>query len=290
MVRRNFLKKGAYATLGTLASTSALSSLMGLTSCSDVQKTIGLQLYSLRNAMKEDVVGTLELIAEMGYKNLETAGYADHKIYGYAPLEIKKIVGDLGMKITSAHIGKLYNPEEDVQIMDWWKKTLDNQAEVGAKYTIFPHFPIGETLDYIKMYSEYFNKVAEISKSRGVQFGFHNHAQEFEIREDQVIMDYLIENASEDMIFELDVYWAMKGGVDPVEYIKKYGHKFPVLHIKDESIIGDSGLLDFQAIFNAAYKAGMKDYYVEVERYSPLPAEGCVQKSFEYLESASFVK
>jgi sugar phosphate isomerase/epimerase len=88
----------------------------------------------------------------------------------------------------------------------------------------------------------------------------------------------------------MDVYWVAQGGADPVAYLNKYAGRFPVLHIKDAEIIGASGTMDFGPIFDAAYAQGMKDYYVEVERYGSLPPEVCVQKSFDFLEAATYVK
>ncbi|MEG1934793.1 MAG: sugar phosphate isomerase/epimerase, partial [Rikenellaceae bacterium] len=133
MNRRDFLKKGAYATAGTLAGASVLSSMFGVTGCTPAAaapKIVGLQLYSLRDAMGQDVPGTLKKVADMGYKNLETAGYSDGKIYGMAPLEFKKMAEDLGMQVSSAHLGRGYEAEKDAEIMEWWKVAMDAQAAV----------------------------------------------------------------------------------------------------------------------------------------------------------------
>lgn len=293
MDRRNFLKKGVLTAAGLVAGGSVLSGLLGVTGCDSSKpktKRIGLQLYSLREAMGQNPAATLKLVAEMGYKELETASYNEGKLYGYAPEEFRKIVEDLGMSVSSAHLGKSYTPETEAEVMAWWDEALDTQAAAGCRYAVQPSMPLGDSLDHIKMYCEYYNKVGEMAKKRGLKFGFHNHDGEFKERDGKVILDYLIENTSKDLVlFELDVYWAAKGGVNPADYINKYAGRFPVLHIKDESIIGDSGELDFESIFKAAYAQGMKDYYVEVERYT-LPPENCVQKSYDFLYNADFVK
>lgn len=292
MNRRKFLKQGVLAATGVVAGGSILSSLFGLTSCDSKPKAkkVGLQLYSLREAMGSNPASTLKQVAEMGYKELETASYNDGKLYGYAPAEFRKMVEDLGMSVSSAHLGQGYTPEKDAEIMAWWDKALDTQVAAGCRYAIQPSMHIGDTLDDIKMYADYFSKVGEMANKKGIKFGFHNHAGEFQERGGEVILDYLIKNTDKDTVFyELDVYWASKGGVNPAEYIKKHAGRFPVLHIKDESIIGESGEIDFESIFKAAYAQGMKDYYVEVERYT-LPPENCVQKSYDYLYNAEFVK
>lgn len=292
MDRREFLKRGLMTVAGAAVGGSALSGLMGLTSCSTdpKQKRIGLQLYSLREAMGKDPVATLKLIAAMGYKELETASYGDGKLYGYAPAEFRKICEDLGMSVSSAHLGQAWDPEKEAELTAWWDLALDTQIAAGCRYAIQPWFQVGETMAEVEPYAAYFNRVGEMANSKGIKFGFHNHKDEFKVIDGVTVLDYLIKNTDPDkVLYELDVYWATKAGVSPVEYIEKYSGRFEVLHIKDQSIIGDSGEIDFEPIFNAAYANGMKDYYVEVEEYT-LPPENCVEKSFQFLENAPYVK
>jgi sugar phosphate isomerase/epimerase len=90
-------------------------------------------------------------------------------------------------------------------------------------------------------------------------------------------------------MFENDVFWTQEGGADPVEYLKKYPKRIKLLHIKDETVIGKSGKLDFKAIFEQFYANGGKDWYVEVERYDGTPQED-VQQSYEFLAKAAYVK
>ena len=284
------MKKGAAVAAGTVVAGIGLSGLFSLTGCGKKGKIIGFQLYSLRDAMGQDVPGTLKITADIGYKSLETAGYDNGKIYGYAPAEFRKMCEDLGMKVTSAHLGQGYSPDRDAEIMAWWDKALDAQAAVGCTYAVQPFVPIGGTLDEFKVQCDYFDKVGEMARKRGLKFGFHNHAGEFEKREGQVLLDYMIANtAPENVIYELDVYWAVEGGVDPVAYINKYPDRITLLHIKDHSIIGESGKIDFAAIFDAFYAAGNEDYYVEIEQYT-LPPENCAQRSYDYLMVSPFVK
>ena len=295
MNRRDFLKKSILAAAGIAVGGSAISSLAGLTGCSKAsakEKKIGLQLYSLREAMGEDPQGTLKIISDMGYKDLETASYKDGKIYGYDPKEFRKIVEDLGMTVSSAHTGnrEVYTPETAEQLMEWWDKNLDDQMAAGCKYVVLPSVHISENADELKLCAEYFNRVGEMANGKGVRFGFHNHAKEFTVVDGEIMYDYLLNNTDPDKVFyEMDVYWVGKGGQSPVEYLKKYAGRFPVLHIKDESIIGESGDIDFGPIFAAAYDQGMQDYYVEVERYT-LPPVNCVEKSYDFLYGADYVK
>ncbi len=288
MDRREFLKRSLMAGAGALVGGSLL--MDELSARQRGEKIVGLQLYSLRDAMGKNVPGTMKKVGAMGYSILETAGYGDGKLYGYAPAEFKKMAADLGMQVTGAHLGRDYTKATEKEVLDWWRTALDAQAEAGCSYAVQPSFPIGTTLDDIKLYCDYFTKVGELAKARGLRFGFHNHAKEFEKINGQVIFDYMLANTDpNNVMFELDVYWAVKGGVDPVDYINKYAGRIPLLHIKDETVIGASGTVDFKAIFDAGYANGVESYFVEVERYTSSP-EKDVQASFTYLNNAPFVR
>lgn len=283
--RRLFLKTTGALALGALLKPS------GILAMPLAKKAIGLQLYSLRADMREDPQNTLRLVASIGYKNLETANYSEGQIYGMEPVFFRKYIEDLGLKMRSAHVGgPRYEKSKKDEILDWWKKAVSDHKATGAKYIIKPSMPIPTSISELNEWCDYYNAVGEVAKKGGMMFGFHNHAREFEQIEGKIMMDHMIENTDEKLVFyELDVYWAQKGGQDPVDYLNKYPGRFPVLHIKDEEEIGASGEMDFKEIFETAYKHGMKDFFVEVERYNYEPIES-VQKSFEYLKNASFVK
>ena len=255
------------------------------------KKAIGLQLYSLREAMKTDVMGTLKSVADMGFTTIETANYADGKIYGMEPSEFKKVVKGLGMKMTSTHLGgPNYTKENHTEAMDWWKKALEDHLKAGVKFMVKPSMPIPKTLDELKMWCDFYNAIGEVTSASKVQFGFHNHAREFEKIEGEIMYDYMLKHTDpKKVFFEMDVYWVMRGGYKAVDYMTQYPDRFPVLHIKDEKEIGESGQLDFKSIYEAAYKNGLKDSFVEVERYNFEPIVS-VQKSYDFLKAASYVK
>ena len=287
--RRDFLKQASMLVASGVVGSSILSS------CSPApKKHIGLQLYSLRDDVKDlGIQKVLEIVAKMGYVNLETAGYNDGKIYGLAPAEFKKMVDDLGMRVTSAHLGHNLTDNRD-EDMAWWNKAVEAHAAAGMKYMVMPSSPLdgeGATLDNVKRYGEYFNAIGLITAGASMAFGYHNHAFEFKNKINDVpVYDLLVDNTSPDHVFfQNDVFWTQKGGYDPVAYLKKYPKRIKVLHIKDETVIGASGSLDFKAIFEQAYTNGMKDWYVEVERYDGTPQED-VKKSYDFLAAANYVK
>jgi sugar phosphate isomerase/epimerase len=257
-------------------------------------KYLGLQLYSLRDMVKDEgIQKVLKAVSKMGYNSLETAGYNDGKIYGEDPGNLKKMADDLGMKLTSAHLSHNISKDHDAD-MAWWNKAVEAHNAAGMKYMVMPSSPLsGEnaTLDNIKRYGDYFSEIGLITAGASIQFGYHNHAFEFENKVGGVpVYDLLLENTSPNhVLFQLDVYWIKKGGYEPVDYMKKYAKRIKVLHIKDETAIGAQNTVNYKDIFDQAYVNGIKDWYVEVENYDTTPQED-VQKSAEFLKKADFVK
>lgn len=286
--RRDFLRNAALLVAGGML---VRPELAGAAIPAKGKKAIGLQLYSLRDAMRTDAKATLQEVAKIGYKTLETANYADGMIYGMAPAEFKKYVKDLGMKVTGAHLGgPQYTKEKHAEAMDWWKKAIADHKAAGITWMIKPSMPIPKTLAELQVWCDYYNAVGAEVKKAGMRFGFHNHAREFEKIEGEIMFDYMVNNTDPKLVmFELDVYWVMKGGYNAVDYMKKYPTRIPVLHIKDEQEIGASGTIDFKPIYETAYANKVKEFYVEVERYNFEPIES-VRKSYDFLAAASYVK
>ena len=286
--RRDFFKTTSLVVAGSMIGANLVSAAIP---AGKKKKKVGLQLYSLRDDMTKDAVGTLKKAAEMGYYSLETASYDNGKIYGMLPAEFTKQVHGLGMKLSSCHLGgPNYTKDTHAACMEWWKTAIADHVKTGMKFMIKPGMKWPETLDDLKLQMDYFNAIGELTAASGMQFGWHNHNHEFTKIGDQVIYDFMLKNTNpKNVIFEMDVYWVMKGGCSPIEYMKKYPDRIKLLHIKDEKEIGESGLLDFKAIFEEGYKIGIKDYFVEVERYNFEPLVS-VQKSYDFMAAAAYVK
>ena len=295
MDRREFLKKSMLLSAAALVGGKLFSNTTDIDEdkakgAPRKKKEIGIQLYSVGGDMAENAAATLKKLSEMGYSTVETAAYGDGKFYGLAPAEFRKMAEDVGIRVTGAHLGMGLDRDNLQGCLDWWKQACDAQAAVGGKYIVLPGFSVGPTLAELQEYCDYFNKIGEIANAAGLRYGYHNHSHEFGKIEGRVIEDYLIENTDPDKVmFELDVFWATKGGVNPSAYITKYAGRFPLLHIKDDDIIGASETIDFKSIFEAAYKQGLEAYYVEIEA-NALPPMVCAQKSADYLETSKFVK
>jgi sugar phosphate isomerase/epimerase len=257
------------------------------------EKFIGLQLYSLRDSMKSNVAGTVAAVGQMGYKFVETAGYGDGKIYGMDPVEFKNLCQSNGMKLLGAHTGQDVPTEEKwAETMAWWDVCIAAHQAAGVKWIVQPWMGgTGyESLDGLKRYCEYFNAVGEKCNAAGIRFGYHNHDKEFSTElEGKPVYDWMLELTDPaKVMFQLDLYWIVVGGKNPVDYFEKYAGRFELWHIKDKEEVGASGMMDFAAFFAAKEKSGMKYAIVEVEEYNFPPMESC-QKSLDYLIAADYV-
>lgn len=271
--RRDFLKISAASAAGLMV----LSPFACTTAPVDKKSFgVGLQLYTVRDAMAADVKGTLKKISDMGYKNMEPASYSDGKFYGFAPAEFKKIVNDLGMDIVSSHAAV----ESAGITVENATKMADAHAELGVKYCIQPWVNDEDrTIETYKRMIGDWNKVGEIMQNVGIQFGYHNHNFEFATVDGLVpYYDIFMPEMDPKLItMELDLYWATKAGQDPVEMFNKYPGRFQLLHYKDMAeqsapfydVIKDditsvgAGLIDFKRIHDARETAGAKYFFVE---------------------------
>ncbi len=259
----------------------------------EAQKYIGIQLWSVGDDMKADTEGTLQALGEMGYSFVEAAGYSNGQFYGMEPLAFKELVESNGMDFLGSHTGKDIPAEGSLEeVLAWWEQALDAHKAAGVEYVVQPWMGgIGhESLEGLKRYCDYFNQVGQMANERGLRFGFHNHAEEFKELEGEIIYDFMLENTDpEKVMFQMDIYWVVKGGKDPVDYINRFPGRFENWHVKDEQEVGASGDIDFERIFAYTGQAGMEYMVVEVESYNYEPLES-VRISLNYLLEADYVK
>ena len=292
--RRDFLKRASLLMAGGVVAPQLLTSCGGKTAAAAPAKRIGLQLYSLREMVKDDgIQAVLEAVAKMGYTHVETAGYDNGKIYGLAPLDFKQRLDDLGLKCTSGHLGPDISKETEAEVMAWWDKAIDTYNQVGAKYLVKPSMPINDqtTEDDMKLYCDYYTSVGFKTAAASMAFGYHNHAFEFQYKFDgKTAYDYLLDNVSKQHVFfQMDVYWIMMGGENPAKYLADRASQFKCIHIKDEKEIGASGKMDFKPIFDQMKANNVKDWYVEVEQYTNNNPVESVKQSIDFLNKAEYV-
>ncbi|MBR8534449.1 sugar phosphate isomerase/epimerase [Carboxylicivirga sediminis] len=257
------------------------------------EKSIGIQLWSVRDDMKKDAAATIKQLGEMGYAFVEAAGYSDGQFYGMSPEKFNKLLSSNGLSFTASHCGHpLPDKEQWEATMQWWDKCIDAHARAGVKYIVQASMDkkgYGSLAD-LKRYCDYFNAVGEKCNAKGIRFGYHNHDKEFEEVDGMVRYDYMLQNTDPDKVmFQLDLYWIMKGGKEATAYFEQYPKRFELWHVKDEMELGQSGKMNFEPIFKKAALAGMKDIIVEVERYNYPPLES-VERSLSFLMEAPYVK
>jgi len=259
----------------------------------ETKKSIGLQLYSLRDSMDTSPVKTIEEVGKIGYAFVEPAGYSKGTFYGMSPADFKAVVEKNGMFVLSSHTGM---PVPDSSrweaAMAWWDTCITAHAQAGVKYIVQPFMDsVGyQSLAGLQRYCDYFNAVGEKCLAQGIRFGYHNHSDEFKPVEGQVIYDYILQNTDSAKFFmQLDLYWIQEGGANAVEYFNKYPKRFVSWHVKDSLEVGASGKMDFKTIFENSEIAGMKYIVVEQEAFTTTPFEG-VKESFDFLNNAEYVK
>lgn len=297
--RRDFIKKG---TLSLLASSALVNIARGKTVAAG--QVMGLQLYSIRDDMKKDPLGSLKQLSAMGYKNVEHANYVERKFYGYPAKEFKKILDDLGMKMPSGHtvMGKQHWDEGTKDFTDLWKYTVEDAAIVGQQFVISPSLDksLRQTSSDLKHYMEIFNKSGELCKKSGMKFGYHNHDFEFSEKLDGVTMyDIMLTETDPDLVIQqLDIGNLYNGGAKAIDIVKKWPGRFVSMHVKDEikntgsegnheyeSTILGKGIVNPKEVVDLGRKSGgTKHFIIEQESYQGKTPLECMKENFAIMK------
>ena len=278
MERREFVHTLAGAGLAVACSRAAQT-----TSTARKLDRVGLQLYTVRDVLEKDFEGTIARVAEIGYKEVEFAGY-----FGHAPAEVRAILDRHGLSAPAVHTGAI-EPNA-------WQASLDAAKVIGHQYIVVPWVPAERrmTLDGWKQVAADFNRAAETARAAGVQFAYHNHDFEFPRMEGQIPYDVLLENTDPKLVqLEIDLYWITKGGQDPLSYFARWPGRIPLVHVKDSAgppehrqVNVGAGSIDWKRIFAKRDQAGIKHFFVEHDQ-PPKPFED-VAASYTYLKNLEF--
>jgi sugar phosphate isomerase/epimerase len=250
---------------------------------------IGLELYTVRDALKQDFEGTLARVAKIGYKEVELAGYfTDLNQLNPAPKRALEILSSNGLDAPSTHIPYVLLLPEN------WPRVLEASEILGHKYIVNPGIDpeLRKTADGWKRAAAVFNRAGKESASSRIQFAYHNHVVEFQPVDGQLPYDILLSECDSKLVqMEMDLGWAHEAGADPVMYFAKYPGRFPLVHVKDFEANGTmtdvgKGVIDWKAIFAKADLAGIKHYFVEHD--NPKSPFETIQVSYEYLEKLRF--
>ena len=267
----------------------------------NTKTNFGVQLFTIPSLVDQDLRGTLELLSQIGYKEVEffgpypfTAeetkqgweglkgqlGLKNNAFYGFSTEEVATILDDLGLSAPSFHA-------DLVTMRTGMSKMLDELSKLKAKYVVIPALMEGrDSLDDYKALAEEFNRFGEQMSKYNMTFVYHNHGYEHKVMQGVVPMDYLLKNTEAGFVqFELDIFWMSAAGANPVEYLNNYPNRYKMLHIKDASeqvrFSGDGGtpdqwmacfpkmtdpgdgVLDIKGMLNAATAAGVEHYFLE---------------------------
>lgn len=283
--RREFLRNSSFAILGSAA-------LSKLALAEPLPWPPGLQLWTIGDLCQKDLPGSLAKVAAMGYKDVEFAGF-----YNHTPQQIVALLKENNLHSTSMHF-------QPTNIRNWraeWTKFTDTVASMGITYATLPmFFPMLQAGQFAKG-ADTLNSLAQDARNCGVKFAFHNHNYEFRMQGNEPGLDYMIQHTDAALVnFEMDCYWVVEGGHDPVHYLTTYPNRIALLHIKDRlpgfptstnldakalhtTSVG-KGNIDWVPIFRVAEKAGVKQYYVEQEN-NFLPSKfDSIKLSVDYLK------
>jgi sugar phosphate isomerase/epimerase len=298
--RRTFVKTSALAALGAVA-------FPGAVFASKKKKGIvGLQLYSVRDEMSKDPLGSLTQLAKMGYVHVEHASYVDRKFYGYNAPEFRKILDGLGLKMISGHtvMGKEHWNEARKDFNDSWKFTVEDAAVLGQKWVISPWMDesMRKTYDDFKRYMDVFNKSGELCKKSGMKFGYHNHAFEFsENLNGEKVFDIMMKSLDTNLVaMQLDIGNLYNGGAVALDVMKQYPDRFEIIHAKDEivaasgdekyesTILGE-GIVNARKVLNLARRIGGTNcYIIEQESYGTKTPMECVKEDLDIMNKWGF--
>ncbi|MCS3532099.1 sugar phosphate isomerase/epimerase [Chryseobacterium sp. JUb7] len=287
MTREDFIK---LSSLGFLSLYSC-----GISNLKMNKKPLAIQLYTVRDAVSENLEKALEKLADLGFSELEIYGY-NGTFFGKSRNEFLAILKNVGLKVISSHHTTGILHQEKGTLINDWEKSIEDLHFIGSKYMVCSYlFPEERTFENYKKLPELLNKSGELTGKVGIQFAYHNHDFEFEkLDAQQTIYDFILENTSFDSVkMELDLYWISKAGLDPLFYFEKYPKRFPLWHIKDMKLktkdfaeIGN-GTVDFKRIFEAKEKAGLKDWFLEQDSSDKNIFES-IQISKKYISEHNF--
>lgn len=297
--RRKFIVNSSL----TLAGTIMLADSIFASRKAD-ETILGIQLYSIRDAMKINPRDTLQQLAAMGYKNIEHANYVDRKFYGYTATEFRKVLDDMGIKMPSGHtvMADINWDHSKNDFTDEWKQTVEDAAIVGQRYVISPWLDEGLRKNYDKLigFLDIFNKCGELCKKSGLQFGYHNHDFEFKYSlNGKQIYDIILEHTDPDLVIQqIDIGNMYGAGGRALEILEKHPGRFKSMHVKDEikskdkvemddnyeSTILGKGILPVKEIVDQFKKAGgTTEFIIEQESYQGIDPLDCAKENLKII-------
>ncbi|TWD80894.1 sugar phosphate isomerase/epimerase [Kribbella amoyensis] len=219
---------------------------------------IGMHLYTMREALAEDYPGTLRRLADIGYRTVGVSGR-----FGHSAKEIRTFADDAGLRIVLEHVG--YG-----RLTDDWEGALADVRTLGGEWVVVPSLPKElRSPAGFREAAAAFTVAGRAARDAGLKLLFHNHGFDFAEVDGEVLFDILVNEVEPDLLgFELDLYWVVNGGKEPIDYFRDHPGRFPALHVKDMAEDGSwadvgTGRLDFATMFTEAESGGVQQWLVE---------------------------
>ena len=291
--RRSFIKSSAYLAGGALLAPQLACSPKAsemVTKSNGSLDEFGIQLYTLRDEMPGDPRGVLKKLSTYGFTQIE--GYEGRMgmFWNMTPKDFKMYLDDLGMTMVSSHC----NIHQD------FEKKVDQAASIGLSYLVCPWVGPQKSVEAWKEVTDKFNRCGEICRKAGLRFAYHNHEYTFKAFSGMIPHHFLMDNTDPDLVdHEMDIYWVVTGGADPIEYFEKYPGRFTLCHVKDRlknvspeemeaSCDLGTGSIDYPKILKVAADNGMKYFIMEQERYDNTTPLGSAETGAKYLANLKF--
>ena len=266
--RRKFIRQSTLLLAGSgMASLFQCSPSVEQTT--KITRPFGIQLYTLRDIIGDDFRGLLSNLASFGYTQIETFEGSQGILWGMEAADCKAYMDDLGLSMVSAHC----------DINKDFEQKVETAVAMGMKYLVCPYLGPKDSMDDFKRWADTFNEKGKICKENGLRFAYHNHDYSFKVLDGEIPQTVMMENTDPDLVdFELDMYWAVVAGEDPLAWMEKHPGRFKLSHIKDRSKepFGDegqqsvdlgTGIIDYRTIVPKALELGMEYLLVEQEYY-----------------------
>lgn len=240
---------------------------------------LGIQLYTLRTPLADDLIGTLAAVAAIGYREVELAG-----LHGLTPRQMRTRLDDAGLRAASSHHGL-------EEVRGTWSETLEGARELGQGMVVVPSIPSSERgPEELRQVAADLNRAGEAARAAGLRFGYHNHDWELAPLGDGTRpMDLLLERTEPDLVdWQMDVFWTVNGGADPARYLRTEGGRVTSLHVKDRTAdgrmvdVGD-GIIDFASLVPLAEGLGLRHAFVEHD--DPDDPLASARRSFAHLRA-----
>lgn len=284
--RRKFLKDTAGIGSGLAFASMTGITLAGCDLFDDKINPFGLQLYTLRDVLPANPKEVLKQVASYGYNQIESYEGNDGMFWGMGNKGFRQFIDDLGMTLVASHC----------DVSKDFERKANEAAEVGIKHLYCPWKGPQPTIDHFKKIADEFNAYGEICRKSGIRFGYHNHDYSFKEIEGQIPQDVLMNNTDPALVdYEMDIYWVVTAGQDPISWFKKYPGRFKSSHIKDRSSTPEkdngknsvdlgTGTIDFKSILKAGSKNSLDYYFVEQEAYPGGSSLKAVENNAGYMK------